>query len=256
VIIETRVGHIGYEDHQFCGRSVFQEMATEIRTPFDAIALALGVTPDDDDREALRLVTLCTTSADARVWPLKLCRLLSCWGDPMVGFFGAQLVSAGKLMGPGTASGAARALHFVAERTRGDTSVQAVGEALDQWRAEHSRKISGFGVPFRPQDERLRALRRLVEGTALQDRPYWRLQEKVVQALATRISEQPNVALGATALLLDVGVAPERCSLALSLCMSHMFTAHVLEAATTDRALRSLPAEHVAYAGAAPRSTR
>jgi hypothetical protein len=253
--IDTRVGHIGYHDHRFCGRSVFEQMGAELSSPSDALAMALGLTPDDDDREALRLVTLCTTSPDARVWPLKLCRLLSSWGDPMVGFFGAQLVSAGRLMGSGTASGCAAALCFVAEQSAGDLSDEAVGAAVDRWRAEKSRRISGFGVPFRAHDERLMALRRAVAGTPLERRPYWRLQERVAAALASRIPEQPNVVLGDTALLLDAGVAPERCSMALALCMSHMFVAHALEATTDGPALHALASEHVQYVGRAPRST-
>jgi hypothetical protein len=255
VTIDTRVGHIGDHDNQFMGRSVFDRLAGEMRSAGDAVAVALGLTPDDDDREALRLVALCTTSPDARVWPLKLCRLLASWGSPMVGTFASQLVSASHVMGPGTATGCALALRAVAEAVGEDPDPARIVAVLERWRADHGGRIGGFGVPFRPEDERLVALRRLVRGTALERRPFWRLQERVAAAMATRDPVQPNVVLGVSALLLDAGVHPRHCGLALALSMHHMFAAHAMEAAVTDRALRDLPAEVVEYRGAPPRST-
>lgn len=47
----------------------------------DGILVALGVRePSPTSREALRLVMLGTMSPDARVWPLKLTRLLASHG--------------------------------------------------------------------------------------------------------------------------------------------------------------------------------
>jgi hypothetical protein len=187
---------------------------------------------------------------------VKLCRLLSSHGDPISGYFGAQLVSAGNVMGPGAARAAAEGLAFVAahaENAEDDASVEAVALA---WRERSGGRFGGFGVPFRPEDERLLMMRRFVAGTALERRPYWRLQVRVTEALAKHAPDRPNIALGDAALMLDAGIHPSRCGVALSMLMSHLFLAHALEAADTDGpALRALPPSVVDYRGAAPRST-
>lgn len=255
--IITRAGHIGDDDNRFLGRSVYGELAHEITSASDLLALTLGARIGDDaDRDALRFVALAATSPDARVWPVKLCRVLSSYGDPVAGCFGAQLVSAGTVMGPGTAAGCAAGLVFLAERAgpaEGDAGLDA---ALSAWLAQNDGRFLGFGVPFRPEDERLLALRLLMADHPLAERPFWRLHQRVVAAMARRSNVQPNVVIGIVALLLDLGVAPERCGVALSALMSHVFLAHALEAATTDGAtLYALPAAVVDYQGVGARKT-
>lgn len=251
--IRTRVGHIGPTDNRFLGRSVFEELSDQVASPADALALALGARLGEIEREALRLVALCTTSPDARVWPLKLCRLLASYGHPIAGLFGGQLISSGSIMGPGTAAGCAAGLAFVAERATDDAALE---QAVAEWCERSGGRFPGFGVPFRPEDERLVAMRRYVAGTQLERRPYWILQQRVTDVMTRRGALQPNVTLGASALLLEAGIAPERCGVALALLMSHIFVAHSLEAAQSDGELRALPASAVDYQGVSPRSTR
>ena len=100
--IDTRVGLIVDGDNRYLGRSVFAEWVHLLKDPGDGLLVALGLPePTAQAREVLGLLVLGLTSPDARVWPLKLTRLLASHGDPLAGYFGAQLVSAGKLMGPG-----------------------------------------------------------------------------------------------------------------------------------------------------------
>jgi len=252
--IDTRVGQILDGDNRFLGRSVFSEWERELQSPSDTLLLALGVRKVTDlDREAARLISLCLLSPDARVWPLKLTRLLSSRGDAVAGYFGGQLVTAGRVMGPGAALHAARCLRWVAESTGPDPSTEEVCAAVEAWKREQRTPIiGGFGVPFRPADERRVALLRFVGEGPLAQRRSWRLHLRVVEALAPK---QPNVVLSIAALLLDVGVSAERCGMALGVLMPHVFLAHALEAAQTDGELSSMPRELVEYHGIAARHT-
>ncbi len=253
--LETRVGLIDTDDNRFRGHAVFADLAARLRSPADAAALALGTRlPDDDDREAWRIVTVCLLSPDARVWPVKLCRLLSSWGDPVVGFYGAQLVTASRIMGPGATAGCAAAVAAV-RAAAPDGDVDLVAAALDAVLARTGGRLQGFGVPFRAEDERWLAMQRFVAGTALAERPHWRLVAPIVAAMARRSPARPNMVLGMSALLLDAGVPPERCGLAAAVCMTPVFGGHAVEAAELDgAALFELPADAVDYRGVPPRA--
>ncbi len=251
--ITTRVGQILDTDNRFLGRSVFEEWVHLVRTPSDALLLSLGVTEFEElGREAVRLISLCLMSPDARVWPLKLTRLLASWGDPLAGYFGAQLLTAGKVMGPGAGTGAARCLHWLAGEVGEAPSQADVATALARWKSENPGPLGGFGVPFRELDERRVALLRFVGDGPLSKRRFWRLHLQLVEAMAP---VRPNCAISFVALLLDMGIAPERCGLSLAVLMPHVFLAHALEASTLDGArLNQMPASQVAYAGIGPRT--
>lgn len=253
--IETRVGLIVDGDNRFFGRSAYHDWCERMTSACDGVLVALGVPdPSPRSREALRLAMLGTMSADARVWPLKLTRLLASHGDALAGFFGGQLVSAGKVMGPGAALHAARALAFVGEAVGDDPTDDRVAAAVAAWQARCGGRIGGFGVPFRAEDERRVHILRLAEGTAVADGRFWRLHERVVAAAHPL---RPNIALTIAAMFLDIGIEPERAGVALAVMMSHVFLAHALEAATHDGPrLHSLPAEAVEYRGAPPRHSR
>lgn len=252
--IDTRVGLIVDGDNRFLGRSVFSEWEPEVQSPSDTLLLSLGVRELTDlNREAARLASVCLLSPDARVWPLKLARLLSSRGDAVAGYFGAQLVTAGRVMGPGAGTPAACCLHWVAERAGVDPSADEIRAAVDAFKREAGTHIlGGFGVPFRPADERRVALLRFVGEGPLSRRRYWQLHLRLVTALAPK---PPNIVISLAALLLDSGVPAGRCGIAVSVLMSHVFLAHALEAAQTDGALASLPRELVGYRGIAARHT-
>lgn len=249
--IDTRVGLIQRDDNRFCGQSAFQHWVNVWSGPFDANLAALGIELTPLNREAMRLITVASTSPDARVWPLKLSRLLSSWGDATAGYFGSQLVTAGKVMGPGAVRGAARCLAHLASHVGPDFTVAEVAARFAEFRAANPGPVGGFGVPFRPTDERRVALLRFVGDGSLRRR-HWRLHEALVDAAPLKA---PNVVLSIAALLLDAGVAAERSGLVTTLLMSHVFLAHALEAADTDGApLNAWPVDAVKYEGVAART--
>ncbi|MDC0667693.1 hypothetical protein [Nannocystis radixulma] len=253
--IHTRVGTIVDGDNRFFGRSVFTHWAHQVTAASDPLLLALGLPAiTDQGREVLRLLVLGSISPDARVWPLKLTRLLASHGDPLVGYFGAQLVSAGKIMGPGALVGAAQALAWIAGEVGDDGDDAAVARAVQLWRERAHNRIGGFGVPFRDVDERRTGILRLVGDGPLSRGRYWRLHLRVVAALHPL---PPNIAITLAALVLDLGIAPEHAGIALAVCMSGNFLAHAVEAAAIDGArAHDLPRAAIRYTGAAPRATQ
>lgn len=237
-----RVGHIGHVDNRFCGAAVFGELAARVADPTELLCRGFGMPPPDaDGREVLRCIALCATSPDARVWPLKLTRVLSSYGNSFAGFFGAQLANFSDRMGPGTASHAAASLRWIAERLAAEVAdPAATDEQVSARVAEHlaSRgRIAGFGVPFRKEDERLLALHRLLSGHPAQRGPMWRLHLQVVTAMRHLEGLEPNIAFPFAALFSDLGLAAHRAGLFLSLLMSPVFAGHALEAADGDAAL-------------------
>lgn len=245
-----RAGHIGAVDNRFCGRAVFGELATTARTTSDLLLLAFGVElATDDDREIVRLMHLALTSPDARVWPLKLTRTLAAYGNPVAGFHGAQLGNDSARMGPGTGSGAAASLAWIAARVGPAPSDEAVAAAVEQHRRERGHLL-GFGVPFRAEDERLRGLRRLLADHPATGRRHWRLHEQVIRAMAAAGGPPPNIVLALVALMLDLGLAPHRAGMLIGVIMTHTFVAHALEAADDDGPLlQELPRAAIDYQG-------
>lgn len=244
--ISTRVGLIIDGDNRFLGKSVFEDWATMLSSPTEAVMAALGVEVNAENAEAFRLIALCGMSPDARVWPLKLTRLLSSWGDAVAGFFGAQLVTAGRVMGPGAAGGAAQMLSWFDAHLGAEPSAPEVAEALATWKRERPGPLQGFGVPFRPVDERRAAMIKLSHGRPVSKRRFWQLHLRLAEALPT---VPPNVALCFAALLLDSGVPPEHCGLATSLLMSHVFLAHAIEGSKTDGAVNEWPVSALEFHG-------
>lgn len=248
-----RVGHIGYDDNQFCGAAVFGELAHTVVAPTDLVARAFGMPAlSDDDREVVRLMTLCLTSPDARVWPLKLTRVLASYGNPVAGFFGAQLGNAGDRMGPGTATHATQSLVWIRDRVGDEPTPEAVAAAIAEHTATRGR-IAGFGVPFRPQDERLLGMYRLIAGHSATRRPYYRLHLLVADAMRATEGLEPNIVLAIAALLLDLGLPAHRGGMFLGAMMTHTFIGHALEAADDGALLRELPSGAIEDRSAAPR---
>jgi hypothetical protein len=252
-----RVGHIADHDNRFCGSSVFGELSERVEAPTDLLAIAFGAPKlDAAARDVLRCVALSTTSPDARVWPLKMTRVLASFGNPYAGFFGAQLGNFSDRMGPGTASVAAASLVWIASRIHKDSDQAAVAATVATHVAERGR-IAGFGVPFRKQDERLVGLHRLLAGHVATRRPMWLLHERVIEIMRAEHGVEPNVVFPVSALFLDLGVAAHRAGMLLSMLMAQNFAAHALEASEQDGPyLRELPFETIEYRGRAPRPVR
>lgn len=245
-----RVGHIGTDDNRFCGAAVFAapgaDLATRCSSPLDLLAHAFAMPPlGDDGRSALFTLSLCLTSPDARVWPLKLTRILASYGNPLAGYFGAQLASFTERIGPGAGSSGAASLRWLIDRLPDEPTAAQVAAAVAEHLAARGR-IPGFGVPFRAQDERLLALHRLLSGHSCQRGRAWRLHLAIAASLRQTAKLEPNILFSAVALLTDLGLSAERTGLFLCLLMNHTFAAHAAEAAERDGdLLRAIAPAHI-----------
>lgn len=254
----TRAGHIADGRNRFCGADVFDQLAHEVATPADLVIRAFGGrTLDDRDREVLRGIALALASPDARVWPLKLTRVLSSHGNSYAGFHGAQLANDTDKIGPNAANSAARAFATVSDE---------VGEAIDDPHRvdaaiarylETTPVVGGFGVPFRDEDERLVELTKLLAGHPIARRRHFRIARAFAETIRRRSDTRPNVVSPLAATVLDFQIPPHRAGLFLAIMMSHTFAAHALEACDHDGPLlREIGFEHVAYRGHPPRRSR
>jgi len=252
--IYTHVGTILAGDNRFLGHSVYEEWISIVKGPEDPLLRVLGVKELNSlNREVFRLLSLCVISSDARVWPLKLTRLLSSWGNPLVGYLGSQLVATSNVMGPGATTNAAKCLQFVNKTIGSCFSTEAIKSAIEEWICKTGMPLAGFGVPFRGIDERRAALLHFVGNGPISKRAYWQLHEKIVLAQSP---VPPNCILSFAAMLLDAGVPAERCGFAVTVFMSHVFLAHAIEAATIDGVrLNAWSKEQVKYDGTSARIT-
>ena len=254
----TRVGHIAYGRNRFCGADVFGKLAYEVAIPSDLIVRAFGGRRlDTADREVLRCVALAVTSTDARVWPLKLARILASHGNLYAGFHGAQLANATDRMGPNAGTGAALALAAISDAVGAAHDDASVIEAAAHRLVEAQAVIGGFGVPFRDEDERLVELAKLLECHPITRRRAWRMYRGLAAAVYARSKVRANVVAALAAIAIDFEIAPHRVGLFITIAMSHTFAAHALEACDHDgELLRELAVEHVEYRGQPPRVSR
>lgn len=252
----TRVARAGTDDHRWFGHGAL----TELLGREDLVGLlataACGRRLPHDARRMLDDLSVMLTGADPRIWPLKLCRLLASYGSTLAAFGGGHLCLDNDLIGPWSTGAAARTLvqlrALLGERGVDDASARAAMQAFLQ----PIRRVAGYGVPLRRRDERLDALRTEVAKRGWHARPHWRVQEAFSEVVQAQRGVGPNMAIGAAALLLDMGFGADEVPVVMTLLMVQCFAANAVEGARQRPAvLRALPAHTVAYVGRAPRAS-
>lgn len=255
-MITTRVAALGFPDHRFRGYSVLRELVAH-ETTASLIALSIGgrrLSPDEtaalDDLAAILLV------ADPRIWPLKLIRVVASYGGALAGYAAGHMVVEGDRIGPPTSRYAAELLVELRE---------AVGARLDDRAAiaeearrliANRKRLIGYGIPFRPFDERYVALRERVVRRGRADLPYFRLQDVLSEVVKTDRRLPPNIGIGSAALLLDMGFDPVESAAIIHFVNQPVFIANAYEAGTEPSPeLRVLPPGAIAYSGVAPRES-
>ncbi len=255
--IRTRVAHAGFEEHEFCGRRVFAELAGATSTT-GMLALALsGRKLSAGQCALLDDVVACGAMADPRIWPLKITRILGAYGRLIPAFAGGYLAMEEAAVGAATVEKAAAQLVELREAVRGRVDdLEAVAVALRELRTR-TPQLSGFGVPFRPRDERLEALRRCAPNHAGQLGAHWTLLESLIHVLRNGSSRlEPNVGSAIAAIGLDLGFEGQALSALAAVVVEPCFYANAREAAHEPAAtLRELPPSAIAYVGRAPRTS-
>jgi hypothetical protein len=248
--LTTRVGASRFGDNRYFGHAALGELlGPETATGLVAMAVT-GRRPDALQRTMLDELAVIMTSADPRIWPLKLTRIVASYGGTLAGFAAGHLAMEGETIGPWIIGHAAAQL----ERLRGDVggSLSDVGglDAIVQRHVDATKRVVGYGVPLRTSDERMDALTARVAFHARDALPYWRLQLALSKAVRRTHGLAPNVGIGMAAMLLDLGYTPTEASGLTTFLNQNVFVANAVEGARqAAEDLRKLPDECVQYAG-------
>lgn len=252
----TKVARALHDDHRYFGYGAIKELLGH-ETYSGVMAMAVcGRRVSLEDRQMLDDLSVIMSAADARIWPLKLTRLLASYGGVIAGFAGGQLCVEGDLIGPWTTRYAAETLvelrRVIGDRLDDAPFVEAEMKALLQ----RKKRLVGYGVPFRQRDERLDAVRVEVTKRGWHLRPFWRLQEAFSLLTRSERNLGPNLGTGVSALLLDMGFTVDEVPAMTIFINQNCFVATAVEGARQKAPiLRSLPAETVRYVGAPPRKS-
>jgi len=196
------------------------------------------------------------TSADGRIWPLKLGRLVSSYGGTLAGWCASLLTMEGQRLGPWTTGYSAREL--VELRAAVGDGVDDDEHVATEARAffERKRRVVGLGVPLREHDERYVALEAWVRRNGRDSLPHWRIHAALAAHGRQVAKLGTNILLGLSAVLLDFGYTPDQISALVTFVNQNVFAANALEAAQQrSPEMQRLPDECVTYVGPAPRSS-
>ena len=247
--IETKVGFADAGENHFCGHRVREELAGR-STWASLMALAIGAPAIDSEAAAMiDDAATCTLAADPRIWPLKVTRLVSAYGGTLAGFCAGHMLLEEAIMGPWPTSKSAELLLEIRAALGDDLGDEAVARWLDGELAS-GRKLAGFGVPFRPIDERVIALTECVERRGRSSGTMWSLAMKLDRMLFEKKKVHGNQSLALGALFLDLGFTPPQISVLTTAILDLCFYANAIEeAALRSPALQTLPLESVEYVG-------
>ena len=251
--LPTRLAYASWKEHRFRGRLLFGEILGQ--TSFWQLwSFALdGPVLQDGDEKVLDALAICNSAADPRIPPMKLIRLLSSYGGVMAAIGAAFVAQEKAWIGTWTLGSAARDLVDIADVVGVNPSTKAIRELLDAWFVK-GRRLRGFGIPARPQDERVAALRRYLEERRRLDRPFWRLLQNTAEIMQERARLPVNIAAASAASALDIGFTPHQIGILAIAFAQHAFVGNAVEgAAQAPAVLRELPAGCVDYVGPPPR---
>lgn len=253
-MIVSRVAALGFPEHRFRGYAVFDELVGHESTS-SLIALAVtGRRVSDEEAAVLDDIASTTLVGDPRIWPLKLIRIVASYGGVLAGYAAGHMAIEGDRIGPPITRYAAEMLvelrRAVGDRL-GDRS--AIADAARTMLAGKKRLI-GYGIPFRPYDERYVVLHKRMQERGRADLPYFRVHDVLSEVVKEQKRLAPNAGIVIAAILLDMGFSPEETAAVFHFINQPVFMANAYEGASqASPELQSLPADSIAYAGSAPR---
>jgi hypothetical protein len=252
--LPTHVAHSEFGANRFFGFSIPDLAGQETLTSMVALAVS-GRRMTPEERAVLDDVAVSSVLADPRIWPLKIARLVSSYGSCLPAMVATILGIEDGLVGHWTTRECAH--HFIElAREAPDPTPESLRGPIER-RLREGKALFGFGVPFRPQDERLLCLRGRIVARGRDGLLYWRLLEAAAVVMRSlKPSREPNATAGVTAALLDLGFTPDQVPvLAVTLGQTD-FLANAVEGAEQRAAvLRRLPDDCIRYVGKPPRTS-
>ncbi|NEP23125.1 hypothetical protein [Moorena sp. SIO3I6] len=255
-IIKTQVAQVGFNDHRFRGKSVFNDLVGHSNLT-EIIALSISKhSLQADDIDMLNDIAAVMTIADPHIWPLKISRMAAGYGSFLQGV-AAGLVSVQEMfIGPATCNTTAQMLVEFGEKL-GDTFSPSQVESLlriyctkQEGHSGYQGLPKGFGIPFKDFDDRLVVLESCVQKRNKHNHRFWRLLLAIKEVSAQKFSMVPNIYLGSPAVLLDLGFRAEDASALIVSLIHATFTSNAIEAVREPQpVLRELPGEFIEYVG-------
>jgi len=251
-MIRTKVGRAGFGDYDHFGLRVFRDLAG--RTSYlGLIAFAItGRRLHPEDEDLLDDLAVSSHVPEPRVWPMKLARVAASLGRSMPAFLCGCVVLDSDVLGGRVAEDAAAMLVALREHL----SAVADDDASILAFVDGHKRLVGFGVPFRPIDERVAAFRACLERRGRQPGPYWLLAERFWRVVKERHGVEVNIIGAASAICLDLGFRPrEIAPVAAMLLQPTLLANAVAGVVESPEELRCLPVDAVRYVGPAPRQS-
>lgn len=240
--LPTQLAHASRGDNLLRGFSVCNELAGSIDT-WSLISLSVGhriLTPSET--AAIDQAAVCASSAEPRIWPLKIVRLASAYGSVVPAVVAGILASDRGFVGWYQIAQATQFLSRVGAAFGDDAPSEADLAAWVDRERNEGRRHAGFGVAFRDRDERADALGRELEKLGRHRSRHWVL----AQGLDAVLSAQGlpiNMGAACAAVLLDLGFTPAQAeAMALYLIFSNYLGNAVEGAGQAPAVLRRMPA--------------
>ncbi len=248
----THVGRALWAEHLLFGKNMYRDIV-----PLGAVQLLPlfigGITLPPAEAEVFSRFCVCTCITDPHIWPLKIARLGSSYGRMVPGVVTGALLQESSRIGAAPTSGSAHWLLALIAEVGADPSDAVLFERLEHI-ITTQKLLPGFGVPFRDVDERVEAVRRVVNEAGFENRPHWKLFVRVAHWIALNKRIAPNLASATAALLLDLGFAPDDTGTVIFILVLLTQFANAVEGAKqAPRLMRALGEETVVYAGEPPR---
>jgi hypothetical protein len=253
--VHTRVGHASWDDNEYCGHSVRSDLAGHDGM-WSLVSLAVGGPRLGTEEIAiLDDLTVSLVCPDPRIWPLKMTRLASAYGNAVVGQCVGYLGIARSQVGGHAIGFAARGLVEIERRLDGDWSSTSLTRLLESTMSE-GRPLPGFGVPFRPHDERVDILRGCMQRRGRTQGRYWRLVHLIEDCVASTRNLPVNIGGAGAAVLLDLGFTAEQVLLVGPVLLLPNYLANAAEGSQQrSQLLLRLPDAVIDYVGPPPRPT-
>jgi hypothetical protein len=251
--IITHCAHWGYDEHQYFGYRVFEELVGhETLTGLTALS-TLGRRLPSNELGVLDDAATALTLADPRIWPLKLTRTVASYGGSLAGISAGLLAQEDARIGPWAVQRSAELL------ARWQSAASAAGASLESTVGEYLAThpfVWGFGTPYRVRDERLVAFEQRIRLRERDGLTFWRLFQDVARIVHLTRKVPANMGMAVAAAFLDLGIRPEEMGVIVTALISHMFMANGVEGTQDAPAvLRCLPVSAVRYTGCAPRQS-
>jgi len=255
-MIVTRVAALGFPEHRFRGHAVFGELFGH-ETVSSLIAMAIaGRRLTREEASILDDIAAATLVGDPRIWPLKIIRLVASFGGVLAGYAAGHMAIEGDRIGPPITRYAAEMLVELRASVGERIDDRAVIASAARDLIARRKRIIGYGIPFRPYDERYVVLRESIVARGRAELPYFRIHDVLSDVVREERRLAPNAGIGVAAILLDMGFSPDELAAIFHFVNQPVFMANAYESATQAASeLQSLPVDAIAYAGLAPRNS-